>query len=183
MQHRQLVALGTRLREAAAVGAAVVRHPACQQQLLSLQTWASAASRPATGQTSAAAQAFPGLRRQAAASWRSFAAEAVARPRPAPRGTSKSGELKLGCSQGCPASIAPCQMNSSCLCCPDPHISPSACLHAGSGRSLWSGLFLLAPGSLAAFLGKWQWERRQWKKELLERRQRMMLVRRACVGA
>lgn len=39
---------------------------------------------------------------------------------------------------------------------------------------MWSGLFLLAPGALAAFLGKWQWERREWKRELLERRQAMM---------
>lgn len=37
-------------------------------------------------------------------------------------------------------------------------------------------MFLLVPGCLAAFLGKWQWERRQWKVELLERRERMMRV-------
>lgn len=37
-------------------------------------------------------------------------------------------------------------------------------------------MFLLAPGALAAFLGKWQWERREWKRELLERREAMMQV-------
>jgi surfeit locus 1 family protein len=35
-------------------------------------------------------------------------------------------------------------------------------------------MFLLVPGGLAAFLGKWQWDRREWKRELLERRQGMM---------
>ncbi|PSC69935.1 Surfeit locus 1 [Micractinium conductrix] len=51
---------------------------------------------------------------------------------------------------------------------------PRGTSRAGSGRSVWSGLFLLAPGCLAAFLGKWQWDRRQWKQELLDRRQAMM---------
>lgn len=37
-------------------------------------------------------------------------------------------------------------------------------------------MFLLVPGGLAAFLGKWQWERREWKRELLERREAMMQV-------
>ena len=54
---------------------------------------------------------------------------------------------------------------------------PRGTSRAGSGRSVWSGLFLLAPGCLAAFLGKWQWDRRQWKQELLDRRQAMMEVR------
>ncbi|KAL4420297.1 hypothetical protein ABPG77_001387 [Micractinium sp. CCAP 211/92] len=55
-----------------------------------------------------------------------------------------------------------------------PGPAPRGASTAGSGRSLWSGLFLLAPGALAAFLGKWQWERREWKRELLERREGMM---------
>ncbi|KAL4428536.1 hypothetical protein ABPG75_002625 [Micractinium tetrahymenae] len=55
-----------------------------------------------------------------------------------------------------------------------PGPAPRSASTAGSGRSLWSGLFLLAPGALAAFLGKWQWERREWKRELLERREEMM---------
>ncbi|GAB4814338.1 hypothetical protein N2152v2_001384 [Parachlorella kessleri] len=41
-------------------------------------------------------------------------------------------------------------------------------------RSLWSGLLLLAPGVLAAFLGKWQLDRRNWKLDLLGRRQLMV---------
>ena len=53
---------------------------------------------------------------------------------------------------------------------------------AGSGRSLWSGMFLLVPGGLAAFLGKWQWDRREWKRELLERRDAMMQVGWALLG-
>lgn len=56
--------------------------------------------------------------------------------------------------------------------------APRGASTGGSGRSLWSGLFLLAPGALAAFLGKWQWDRREWKRELLERRESMMQARR-----
>lgn len=55
-----------------------------------------------------------------------------------------------------------------------PGPAPRGTSKAGSGRSLWSGMFLLVPGGLAAFLGKWQWERREWKRELLERREAMM---------
>ncbi|EFN55425.1 hypothetical protein CHLNCDRAFT_134584 [Chlorella variabilis] len=159
LRSRQLLALGARLQMAgsggaAAAAAAVASSAAApwrpaQHQLLSLQTWASSSlSPPAAGSSlqhaassvagrAASSEAAAAARRHAAAaaaSRRGLATGAVARPGPAPRGTSK----------------------------------------AGSGRSLWSGLFLLAPGALAAFLGKWQWDRRQWKAALLERRRAMM---------
>lgn len=93
---RQLLALGARLRQAAAAaasggnGAARAWQPA-HQQLLSLNTLSSSpAARAAPEHAEALAAA---ARRQAAAvGRRSFAADAVARSRPAPRGASTAGK-------------------------------------------------------------------------------------------
>ena len=100
---KQLLALGARLRQAAAAGgsgsgaASRAWQPANQQQLLSLKTLASSCGAPATaathaGSKPAAAVAAAGRQQAAAAGRRSFAADAVARPGPAPRGTSKAGK-------------------------------------------------------------------------------------------
>ena len=41
----------------------------------------------------------------------------------------------------------------------------------GSSRGGWAGGFLLVPSMVAALLGKWQLDRRQWKLDLLQRRE------------
>ena len=46
----------------------------------------------------------------------------------------------------------------------------------GSGRTGWSRYLLVVPPLIAASLGKWQLDRRQWKIDLLERRNRIMKV-------
>ena len=48
---------------------------------------------------------------------------------------------------------------------------------SGSERGGWGRYLLLVPPVIAACLGKWQLDRRQWKIDLLERRQRIMKVR------
>ena len=92
---RQLAALGARLRQAAAAGGGATTRawqPA-HQQLLSLNTLASNTTAVAhTAPEHAAALAAATRRQVAAVGRRSFAAEAVARPGPAPRGTSKAGK-------------------------------------------------------------------------------------------
>jgi surfeit locus 1 family protein len=42
----------------------------------------------------------------------------------------------------------------------------------GSKRT-WSGLLLLAPAGIAAYLGKWQLDRRHWKEDLIRERKSM----------
>lgn len=201
---RQLATLGARLRVAAAAaagGSAAARawQPA-QQQLLSLNTLASSSAAAARAAPEHAAALAATARRQAAAAGRrSFAADAVARPGPAPRGTSKAGKNSwdsdahegmhcIGWAVRASAvrELAGVASASSRLllaslqfpALPQQPTHSARTLHcaAGSGRSLWSGMFLLVPGGLAAFLGKWQWDRREWKRELLERREGMMQV-------
>lgn len=120
LRSRQLLALGARLQMAgsggaAAAAAAVASSAAApwrpaQHQLLSLQTWASSSlSPPAAGSSlqhaassvagrAASSEAAAAARRHAAAaaaSRRGLATGAVARPGPAPRGTSKAGVQHL----------------------------------------------------------------------------------------
>lgn len=92
---RQLAKLGARLRQAAAAGggAATRAWQPAHQQLLSLNTLASNTTAAARTAPEHAAALAAGTRRQAAAAARrSFAADAMARPGPAPRGTSKAGK-------------------------------------------------------------------------------------------
>lgn len=56
-------------------------------------------------------------------------------------------------------------------------VAPKGGIRPGSERSGWARYFLLVPPMIAACLGKWQLDRRQWKTDLLERRQRIMKVR------
>jgi len=53
---------------------------------------------------------------------------------------------------------------------------------SSGGRASWTRGLLLLPPALAALLGKWQLDRRQWKQDLLERRKRMLQVERAFMG-
>jgi surfeit locus 1 family protein len=47
---------------------------------------------------------------------------------------------------------------------------------SGHRRSLWRSAALLLPPALAALLGKWQLDRRQWKIDMLNRRQTMLAM-------
>lgn len=156
LRSRHLLALSARLRAGAAGGgaaaaeaAAATTSPWQPAQLASLQVWTAAFT--SSPQLSAAGRgaAFDTL------------AAAAARRQPAPGAVAAGGRRSLSTASDVARQAAP---------------APRGTSKAGSGRSLWSGLFLLAPGALAAFLGHWQWERRQWKAQLLERRRSMMQV-------
>lgn len=47
---------------------------------------------------------------------------------------------------------------------------------SGHSRSRWQSAALLLPPALAALLGKWQLDRRQWKIDMLNRRQGMLAL-------
>ncbi|KAL4858969.1 Surfeit locus protein 1 [Chlorella vulgaris] len=156
LRSRHLLALSARLRAGAASGSAAAAQAAAattsplqpaQSQLASLQAWTTAFTSSLHLSAAGRGAALDTV------------AAAAAQRQPAPGAVAPAGRRRLSTASDVARQAAP---------------APRGTSKAGSGRSLWSGLFLLAPGALAAFLGHWQWERRQWKAQLLERRRSMM---------